>query len=200
MSTRDERAEETRQHLLRVARELFTQQGYAAVGTERIVAAAGLTRGALYHHFRDKRDLFQAVHEQLESELVSELADRLGRSTDPMAAFETGIRAFLDACTDRSRIQVTLLDAPTVLGWATWREIDARHGLGLVSTALNAAMDAGAIREQQVRPLAHILISALGEAALLIANADDQVAARAEVEPALFALVHGLRAGNDLIS
>lgn len=179
--------------MVRVAGELFAERGYASVGTEEIVTRAGVTRGALYHHFRDKRDLFQAVHERLESELVADLGSKLAAVTDPIEAFTTGIAAFLDACTDRARIQVTLIDAPTVLGWATWREIDARHGLGLVSAALTTAMDAGAIREQEVRPLAHILISALGEAALLIANATDKSAARAEVEPALLSLFNGLR-------
>lgn len=194
MSTRDERADETRRELLRVARELFAVRGYAGVGTEEIVARAGLTRGALYHHFQGKRDLFRAVHEQLEAELVAEIATGLAGVTDPGVLLEAGVRAFLDSCTDRERIRVTLIDAPTVLGWAEWREIDERHGLGLVTAALSNAMDAGAIARQDVRPLAHIIIGALGEAALLIANADDPAAARAEVEPAVLALVRGLRA------
>lgn len=194
MSTRDERADETRRELLRVARELFAERGYAGVGTEEIVARAGLTRGALYHHFQGKRDLFRAVHEQLEEELVAEIAARLAGVTDPDVLLEAGVRAFLDSCTDRRRVQVTLIDAPTVLGWSEWREIDERHGLGLVNAALGNAMDAGAIARQDVRPLAHLIIAALGEAALLIANADDPAAMRRQVEPALLALVRGLRA------
>jgi AcrR family transcriptional regulator len=194
MSTRDERADETRRELLRVARELFAERGYAGVGTEEIVARAGLTRGALYHHFQGKRDLFRAVHEQLEEELVAEITARLAGVTDPDVLLEAGVRAFLDSCTDRRRVRVTLIDAPTVLGWSKWREIDERHGLGLVNAALGNAMDAGAIARQGVRPLAHLIIAALGEAALLIANADDPAAMRRQVEPALLALVRGLRA------
>jgi AcrR family transcriptional regulator len=194
MSTRDERADETRRELLRVARELFAERGYAGVGTEEIVARAGLTRGALYHHFQGKRDLFRAVHEQLEEELVAEIAAGLAGVTDPDVLLEAGVRAFLDSCTDRRRVRVTLIDAPTVLGWSEWREIDGRHGLGLVNAALSNAMDAGAIARQDVRPLAHVIIGALGEAALLIANADDPAAMRRQVEPALLALVRGLRA------
>jgi AcrR family transcriptional regulator len=194
MSTRDERADETRRELLRVARELFAERGYAGVGTEEIVAHAGLTRGALYHHFQGKRDLFRAVHEQLEEELVAEIAAGLAGVTDPDVLLEAGVRAFLDSCTDRRRVRVTLIDAPTVLGWSKWREIDERHGLGLVNAALGNAMDAGAIARQGVRPLAHLIIAALGEAALLIANADDPAAMRRQVEPALLALVRGLRA------
>lgn len=192
MSTRDERAEETRRELLRVARELFAERGYAAVGTEEIVARAGMTRGALYHHFRGKRDLFRAVHEQLEEQLVESVAATMTDVTDPVSLLETGIRAFLDACTDRQWTRISLLDAPTVLGWAAWREIAEQYGLGLVSSALAQAMDAGALVRQEVRPLAHVMIGALNEAALFIANAEDPGVARDEVEPALMSLVHGL--------
>lgn len=192
MSTRDERAEETRRELLRVARELFAERGYAAVGTEEIAARVGMTRGALYHHFRGKRDLFRAVQEQLEEQLVESVGAAMMDVTDPVGMLEAGIRAFLDACTDRQRTRISLLDAPTVLGWATWREINERYGLGLVIAALAQAMDAGALVRQEVRPLAHILIGALGEAALLIANAENPGIARDEVEPALISLVHGL--------
>lgn len=193
MSTRDERAEETRRDLLRVARELFAERGYAAVGTEEIAACAGMTRGALYHHFQGKRDLFRAVHEQLEEQLVESIGATITNVTDPIELLETGIRAFLDACTDRQRVRITLLDAPTVLGWSAWREVDERYGLGLVSAALAHAMDAGALVRQEVRPLAHIMLGALGEAALLIANADNPETARSEVEPILMSLVHGLK-------
>lgn len=193
MSTRDAQAERTRRDLLRVARELFVERGYARVGTEEIVARAGLTRGALYHHFPDKQALFAAVHEQLEQELVAGIAATISEVADPVERLEAGIRSFLDACTDRQWTRITLLDAPTVLGWATWREIDQRYGLGLVSAALAQAMDSGALIRQPVRPLAHIMIGALGEAALLIANAEDPDVARAVVEPILMLLVRSLR-------
>jgi AcrR family transcriptional regulator len=193
MSTRDAQAERTRRDLLRVARELFVERGYARVGTEEIVARAGLTRGALYHHFPDKQALFAAVHEQLEQELVAGIAATISEVADPVERLEAGIRSFLDACTDRQWTRITLLDAPTVLGWATWREIDQRYGLGLVSAALAQAMDSGALIRQPVRPLAHIMIGALGEAALLIVNAEDPDVARAEVEPILMLLVRSLR-------
>jgi len=193
MPTRDERAAETRRDLVRVARELFAERGYAAVGTEQIVARAGMTRGALYHHFGDKRELFRAVHEQLEGQLVESIGAMTTDLADPVELIEAGVRAFLDACTDRQWARIALLEAPTVLGWAAWREIDERYGLGLVSAALVRAMDAGVLKRQEVRPLAHIMIGALGEAALLVANADDPRAARAEVEPVLMSLIHGLR-------
>ena len=105
----------------------------------------------------------------------------------------TGVRAFLDACTDRALRQIALIDAPAVLGWEEWREIDARYGLGLVSFGLRNGMDAGVFREREVTPLAHLLIGAMTEAALMVANAPDPDAARRKAEPALLALLEGLR-------
>lgn len=191
----DERAEATRRALLEAAHTLFAGRGYAAVGTEELVARAGVTRGALYHHFRDKQDLFRAVHEQLEQQLVAAVEASMDGVIDPMDGLAAGVTAFLDACTDPPFIQIALQDAPTVLGWTTWREIDERYGLGLVSAGLSAAMDAGVVRRQPVRPLAHLMLGALGEAALFIANADDPAAARRQIEPALLAVLNGLRTG-----
>ena len=194
MTTREERAEVTRAALLRAARELFAERGYAAVGTELIVARAGVTRGALYHHFRDKQDLFRAVHVGMEQELMEAIGERMGQASDPIDLLVSGLNAFLDACTDPAMIQINLLDAPTVLGWAEWREIDERFGLGLITAGLENAMEAGALRRQEVRPLAHLLLASLVEAAMLIANAPDPKAARQEMEAPLLALLEGLRA------
>src|SRR5882672_5427745 len=115
MSTRDERADATRGALLRVARELFGQRGYANVGTEEIVERAGVTRGALYHHFNGKRELFAAVHEQLEQEIVTGIAGLMGEVADPVEMLRAGLVAFLDVCTDRPLIQISMVDAPIVL-------------------------------------------------------------------------------------
>ncbi len=187
------RGDATRAGLITVARELFAERGYAAVGTEEIVARAGVTRGALYHHFTDKRDLFAAVHEQLEAELVASIGERMRSIEDPWELLVTGVRAFLDACTDQALMRISLLDAPAVLGWARWREIDMRYGLGLVSFGLENAMERGLFARREVRPLAHLLIGAMSEAAMVIANASDHAAARREVEPPLIALLEGLR-------
>jgi AcrR family transcriptional regulator len=183
----------TRAELLRVARDLFAERGYAAVGTEEIVTRANVTRGALYHHFADKKDLFRAVHEELEQELVASIGEQIAGIEDPWELVVTGVGAFLDACTDPALRQIALLDAPAVLGWEEWREIDARYSLGLVSFGLRNAMDHGVFREQEVTPLAHLLIGAMTEAALMVANARDPDAARREAEPALLALLEGLR-------
>jgi AcrR family transcriptional regulator len=183
----------TRAALLGAARELFIERGYAGVGTEEIVARAGVTRGALYHHFIDKRDLFRAVHEELEGELVAGIGERMGGVADPWELMLAGLRAFLDACTDPAIMRVALLDAPAVLGWQEWRRISERHGMGLVSFGLQNAMDAGVLARRPVAPLAHLLMGAMSEAAMVIVNADDPAAAREEIEPPLVALLDGLR-------
>jgi AcrR family transcriptional regulator len=189
---RAHRAEATRAGLVATARRLFAERGYAGVGTEEVVRHANVTRGALYHHFHDKRDLFRAVHEQVESELVASIARELEGIADPRELLQVGVRSFLDACMDPEVIRIALVDAPAVLGWEEWREIDARYGLGLITGGLRIAMDAGLVEERPVEPLAHLLLGAMGEAALLIANAEDPRAARLEVEEPLLALVEGL--------
>jgi AcrR family transcriptional regulator len=178
-----ERSEATRAALIEAARPLFAERGYAAVGTEEIVRAAGVTRGALYHHFDGKRELFEAVYVQIEVELAERIANGALRSgaAAPLEAMRAGAEMFLEACTVPEVQRVVLLDGPSVLGWDRWREIGAEHGLGLIEATLRAGVDAGAIPEQPVRPLAHVLMGALDEAAMLVARAEDPEAARAEV-------------------
>jgi AcrR family transcriptional regulator len=187
-----DRSAATRARLVKAAHELFAERPYADVGTEEIVRRARVTRGALYHHFTDKRDLFRAVHEQLEAELVDTIAKQLAESavSDPLEGLRTGVRSYLDACEDPSFARITLIDAPAVLGWVEWRRIDEEHALKLVVLGLQGAMEAGVLRRQPVLPLAHVLLGTMGEAGLRIANGEGK---RAEVEGALMALLDGLR-------
>jgi AcrR family transcriptional regulator len=195
LGRREAEARATREALIEAALESFAARGYAAVGTEEIVARAKVTRGALYHHFADKRDLFRAVHEQMEAELVEEIGRRLAEAavSDPIEALRVGIRSFLDACTDPSFARITLIDAPAVLGWEEWRRIDEEHALKLVVLALEGAMDAGALRRQPVRPIAQLMLATMGEAGLVVANSAEPDVTRSEVESALLAWVDGLR-------
>jgi AcrR family transcriptional regulator len=175
----DLRSEATRRVLVTAARALFGARGYADVGTEEIVRAAGVTRGALYHQFRDKADLFAAVAEEVEAEIAERIAaGAAGAAADPVAALRAGARLFLDACAEPEVERIILIDAPAVLGWEAWRDLAGRYGLGLVQLALETAMDAGAIVSQPVAPLAHVLIGALDESALYVARAEDPKAAR----------------------
>ena len=189
-----ERSEATRGALLDAARGLFAENGYTGVGTEEIVRAAGVTRGALYHHFDGKRELFEAVYEQIEAELAERIGAGALRSgaESPLAAMRAGAEMLLRACTEPEVQQIALLDGPSVLGWDRWREIAADHGLGLIEASLEAAIEAGEIREQPVRPLAHILMGALDEAAMLVARSEDPETARAEVAGTLDTLLAAL--------
>lgn len=189
----EQRSEETRSALIAAARELFTERGYANVGTEEIVKRANVTRGALYHHFEDKKDLFRAVHEANEERLVAGIAAKVEGITDPMELLATGVRSFLDACEDPAISRIGLIDAPAVLGWKEWREIDAKYGLGLVMAVIQANIDAGFIEPVPVRTIGHLLLAAMGEAGIMVVSAEDPKAMRKEAEEGLLALVHGLK-------
>ncbi len=192
--TQAERSDATRAALVAAARPLFAQRGYSGVGTEEIARAAGVTRGALYHHFDGKRELFEAVYERIEIELAERIASGAlqANASSPLAAMKAGAEMFLLASTEPETQQIVLLDGPSVLGWDRWREIATEHGLGLIEATLAAAVEAGEIDPQPVRPLAHVLMGALDEAAMLVARADDAERMRAEVGQTLGALLDGL--------
>jgi AcrR family transcriptional regulator len=191
-----EQADATRTALSAAARQLFTERGYAATSTTEIVERAGVTRGALYHHFAAKEDLFRAVFEQLEGEVTRHVAKEALTSADPLEQLRRGTRAYLDACIDPAVQRVVLLEGPSVLGWQTWQEIEQRYGYGLVVAGVEAAIGAGLIAAQPVEPLAHVLFGALTEAGMVVARADDPDAARAEMEAAMDRLLDGLRASK----
>ncbi len=188
-----ERSETTRAALVGAGRRLFAERGYADVGTEEIVREAGVTRGALYHHFEGKRDLMRAVYEQLEAELSAEFGSRITPGADPLTVLREGADTFLDQCLEPEVQQIALLDAPAVLGWDLWREINAKYALGLIEAVLRHGIEIGEIREQPVRPLAHALIGALDELAMVVARAEDPRGARAEVGETLGSLLRGLK-------
>jgi AcrR family transcriptional regulator len=190
----EQRSAATRAKLVAAARDLFAARGYAAVGTEEIVRAAGVTRGALYHQFRDKEQLFEAVFEEVEAATTQHIAETAltDGAADPLAALRAGARAFLAICAEPAVERIVLLDAPSVLGWERWRAIGLRHGLGLVTGVLQAGMDAGALAQQPVTPLAHVVLGALDEGALYVARAADRDAARADIEAVIDRLIDGL--------
>jgi AcrR family transcriptional regulator len=188
--TQAERTAATRNALIAAARRLFTENGYDGVAAEEIVREAGVTRGALYHHFGGKAQLLEAVYERLEAESTERVARIvLGSELEsPVEAMRAGIEAFLDECAEPELQRIALHDAPAVLGWDRWREIAAANGLGLIEASLAAAIEAGEIRQLPVKPTAHLLLGALDEAAMLVARSDDP-ASRAEVTMVLVALL-----------
>lgn len=192
MATKAEQSDATRRALIDAARKLFAENGFAETGTEAVVQAAGVTRGALYHHFRDKTALFQAVYEDLEVQLVGRVEEAVSGLTDPLKVLRRGTDAFLDACLDPAVIRVVLLEGPSVLGWECWREIDQKYGLGMIQLTLEMAMKAGAIRKAPLEALAHVLLGGLVEGSMWMANAEDKVKARAEVGKSIAVIIDGL--------
>src|SRR5689334_6060857 len=193
MSSKAQQSEATRRRLLRVGRDLFARRGYADVPTEEIVRRASVTRGALYHHFRDKRDLFAAVVEELEQDVAERLVAAALSKADPWEQQRAAIDAFLDVCLEPAVQRILLTDAPSVLGLTAWREIEAKYGLALVQAGLQSVIDAGYIEQQPVEPLAHLFLGALTEGGLVIARADDREAARREVGEGIDRILSGLR-------
>ncbi len=190
--SRADQADATRARLIATGRRLFAERGYAAVPAQEIVREAGVTRGALYHHFEDKRELFAAVLEEVEGELVQALGERASGQTDAVAVLRIGCSAWLDACLEPEVQQIVLRDAPSVLGWEEWRALGDRYGLGLLRAALEAAMEAGALKRQPATPLAHVLLAVLDEAAMVVVRSDDVKASRAEMGQTLDGLIDGL--------
>lgn len=190
--TQAERSASTRAALLAAARELFTEHGFAGAAREDIVERAGVTRGAMYHHFAGKEDLFRSVVLELEAECGVRLMEAAIQGTDELDRLRRGCQAFLDAAMDPAVRRIVLLDAPAVLGWQEWRAIEEEYGLHLMKVALAEAVEAGQLDPQPVEPLAHMLLAAVNEAALLVANAEHPRKARAEVGATLDALLSRL--------
>lgn len=190
--SQDERSRATRAALIAAARRLFAERGYADVPADEIVAAAGVTRGALYHHFADKRALFEAMFRDMEVEITAEIA-AAARSAEPgWPAIGASLSVFLDICLRPEVVQIMLTDAPAALGWAKWREIESEYGLGLTIEQFQALADTGQMAGGSVPLLAQLALSAVIEAALVIAHSEDGAAARAEAEQALLAMLSGL--------
>jgi AcrR family transcriptional regulator len=194
--TQADRAAATRKALIAAGRELFAARGYEDVGAEEIVRTAGLTRGALYHHFpTGKPALLEAIYERLEAESTERVAHVVldSKMDSPLAAMKAGVAAFLDECAEPGFQQIVLHDAPAVLGWERWREIAAANGLGLIEASLIAAIEAGEIRPLPVKPTAHLLLGALDEAAMMQARSTDP-AGRAEITSVLLMLIDSFAA------
>ena len=192
MPTKAEQSEATRGALVEAAEALFAEQGFAETATEAVVKATGVTRGALYHHFSDKTDLFRAVYERVEQRVIAQVEAAVAGLTDPLAVLQRGADAFLDACLEPAVQRIVLLEGPAVLGWEKWREIDMAYGLGMVTAVLEAAMQNGAIRKAPVEALAHILLGGLNEGAMLMASSPDPGAARKRTGEALKVVIDGL--------
>jgi AcrR family transcriptional regulator len=194
--TQAERTAATRARLLEAGRALFASDGYAAVSTQAIVDAAGVTRGALYHQFGDKAGLFDAVYEEVERDVVAAIMTRIAAAAPAtqLEAMRIGARLFLEECSSPKVQRIVLIDAPSVLGWDRWREVGMRYGLGIVEAMLMQAIADGAIPDQPTRPAAHVLLGALDEAALYVSRAADAAKALEQMFLVCDRLITGIAA------
>ncbi|QRN80037.1 MAG: TetR/AcrR family transcriptional regulator, partial [Nocardiopsis sp. BM-2018] len=167
---RAEQRARTRSSLIRQGRRLFTEHGYGGVGLAEIVAAAEVTKGALYHHFDGKAALFRAVLEQVQREVGATVAEAADARTDPWEQLTAGCRAFLATSTAPDVRRIMLVDGPAVLGWREWRALDDSSSARHLAEALTSLIEAGLLAPQPVAPLARLLSGAMNEAALWLAD------------------------------
>ena len=196
--TQAERSAATQRALIDAGRRLWGERGYADVGTPEIAEAAGVTRGAMYHQYADKAALFRAVIEAMDLELIERLQAEVA-AAEPKTPADT-MHAMADAwlgiaCEPEVR-QLMLLDAPSVIGWADYREMSQRNGVAATEELLNAAIAAGQLRPQPLRPLALVLLGALDEAAMYLAGADDPEQAQEDVRAVIRDLIGGILTGS----
>ena len=184
MNKNVERGKATRAHLIDVATRLFTAHGYDGTSIEAVLAESGASRGSLYHHFPGKEALFWAVLEGVANRVGIQMAEAERDARDPVAGLRAGYLEWIRLAGDPVVRQIVLIDAPAVLGWQRWREVDEQHNLGWIRTALEYAAETGTIDSHHVDTFAHIVLAAVNEVALMIALADDSVGALAAGESA----------------
>ena len=187
-----EQSEATRRKLIGVGRKLFATKGFAATSIDDLTGAAKVTRGALYHHYPRKEDLFAAVYEELERELRDRIREAIDRKP-PERHLEIGCKLFLEACLEPDVQRIVLLDSASVLDWESRDLMAQQYGIGLMRMGLERAIEAEALKKQPVELLARMLLGALMEAGLAIARAQDPAATRRKVNKTLDGLLSGLR-------
>lgn len=187
-------ADPLRARILREAHEQFTRHGYDGVTMESVATGAGVPLEALDDLFPSRETLFAAVQEDLERSVLGEAALAAASGDDPWEGILAGVRTYLDRCLDADVMQISLLDAPRVIGWHRWRAVAEQHGLGAIILALREGVAAGQLRPHDEHVFGHLLLGLLGEAALIIAGSDDPRAERDRVEEGVIGLLGGLRA------
>jgi AcrR family transcriptional regulator len=175
MDLRSERGVATRTQVLATATRLFAEKGYEDVSIELILKECGISKGALYHHFRNKEAVFEAALEGVEARIVETVASRSKSAANPLDALRLGCGAWLDlVASDEVVRRMAVIDAPAVLGWHAWREMEGRYALGLLRNALAMAASLGCLEPDRVEACASMLLASLNEMAMLIARADNR--------------------------
>ncbi|MGP4022868.1 TetR/AcrR family transcriptional regulator [Actinomadura sp. 3N407] len=195
MNVRARQRERTREALLRESRRLFATRGYGEVSLSEIVGAAGVTKGALYHLFESKADLFRAVLGQVQEEVARTVAQTADAEDDLWTRFTAGCQAFLTASTAPGIQRIMLVDGPAVLGWNEWRALDEAGSASHLADVITELISAGLIAPQPVAPLTHLLSGAMNEAALWLAASGDPTANLPDTRSALAQMLDALRVG-----
>ena len=190
--TQRERSEATIAELVKAARRLFVVKGYAGTTLDEVAGAAGVTKGAVYHHFSGKRDLFRAVYEQEQRSLAEISLAAYRRKRDLKRGFYEACRAFFEASLDPGVQRITLIDAPAALGWDGMREVEDRYSMALIVNGLQLAIDDGRIARRPVEPLAHLVFGATCEGVMLVARSEDQRAMTRKVLAELKRLIDAI--------
>jgi AcrR family transcriptional regulator len=189
-----DRSDATRRAILDAARRLLAEQGYDHTRIEQIAEAAGVSKGALYYHYRDKVEVLAAVFEDLAREVTERLIRAVEPGADPIESLRAGSRHFLDACAEPAYRQIALIDAPAGLGWERWRQIDLEAGgCGLLRAGLQAAADAGVIAPDRLDERAYLLLAQLTEIALLVGRSDDPDRTKADMTELIDEQLQALR-------
>jgi AcrR family transcriptional regulator len=189
--TQAERTEATTTALVDAARELFARDGYEAASLDAVAARAGVTKGAVYHHFEGKRQLFEAVFAREVERMAISLVAAYARKKDPWDAFAAGCRAFLDECLDPELQRIVLLDAAAAIGWEEVRRLESPL-LEMMELGISTAVQAGRIAPRPPGPLARFLYGALCETAMVVARAEDQKAAHRQAVGEIGRVLDGL--------
>jgi AcrR family transcriptional regulator len=192
-SRREEYAEITRAAIVEAAIERFAADGFARTSIDAVAESARVTKGAVYHHFRDKADLFEAVFVVMEERLLVEVTAGVEGIEDPWELIARGIDLFLAQCCEADFRRIALQEAPVALGWTRWKEIEERYFLGLVSAALDGLVQGGHIHMPPGDLTARMLLAAMTEAGLAVASAPDPAVERRLVGTLVMRLIEGLR-------
>lgn len=197
MTTRDEQARATRDQLIGVAREFFGELGYEATSLELVQRRAGVSRGALYHHFSSKQDLFAATLDAVEADIAAALAGAAEAEADPVARLRAGSLAWLELAMEPAIRRIVLLDAPSVVGWEVQRAIDERRALGMIRTVVDELEQLERIPEGSAEVLSHVFLATLNELGLYVSGAADGPAARTRAAAALEVMLERLFGGHE---
>ncbi len=190
---REEYADQTRRAIVAAASEAFIDDGFEGASIDEIARRARVTKGAVYHHFASKAELFLAVFREAEEAMMRAMADRARPIEDPWQRALASLSAFFDICLDDGFRRIALEEGPLALGWARWRELDEHYALGGLRRTLESLMERGVLVPRDAAMLARVFLATLSEAAIAIAAAPDRRLAREHAEAAVVAMLSGLR-------